>query len=151
MLPIRRRGPFWATSRKLTQVLSAGLCGFCLFCIWSAKARNNLHFWRSCLLKAQKNCVFVNQMAKAKRRYKMKNLITLTAAMLAFGVTATAMSAQSSADTDDDGLLSYNELLAAYPDLTEEIFTAIDTNADGALDADEMEVAQEAGLLPANN
>lgn len=81
----------------------------------------------------------------------MKNLITLTAAMLAFGVTATAMSAQSSADTDDDGLLSYNELLAAYPDLTEEIFTAIDTNADGALDADEMEVAQEAGLLPANN
>lgn len=81
----------------------------------------------------------------------MKKLVTLTAAVFALSVSATAMSAESSADTDGDGLLSYNELLAAYPDLTEETFTAIDTNADGAVDADEMKVAQEAGLLPANN
>ena len=32
--------------------------------------------------------------------------------------------------------------------MTEENFTAIDTNSDGAVDADEMEVATDAGLLP---
>lgn len=79
----------------------------------------------------------------------MKKLMIQTTAVLALTVAATAMSAQSDIDTDGDGLLSYNELLAAHPELTEDAFTAIDTNADGAVDADELKVAQEAGLLPA--
>ncbi len=78
----------------------------------------------------------------------MKNILIQTAAVLALTVTATAMSAQSEIDADGDGLLSYNELLAAYPDMTEAAFMAIDTNADGAVDADELKLAQEAGLLP---
>jgi len=76
----------------------------------------------------------------------MKKIVIQAATVLA--LTATAISAQSEIDTDGDGLLSYNELLAAHPDMTEENFVAIDTNADGAVDADEMQVAGEAGLLP---
>ncbi|HBQ35388.1 MAG TPA: hypothetical protein DD729_00875 [Rhodobacteraceae bacterium] len=79
----------------------------------------------------------------------MKNIVMQTAAVLALTVSATAMSAQSEMDTDGDGLLSYNELLAVNPELTEEAFGAIDTNSDGAVDADELKAAQEAGLLPA--
>lgn len=76
----------------------------------------------------------------------MKKIVIQAATILA--LTATAISAQSEVDTDGDGLLSYNELLAAHPDMTEENFVAIDTNADGAVDADELQVAGEAGLLP---
>ncbi len=76
----------------------------------------------------------------------MKKIVIQTVTVIA--LSATALSAQSEMDADGDGLLSYNELLAAYPEMTEENFTAIDTNSDGAVDADEMKVAEEAGLLP---
>lgn len=76
----------------------------------------------------------------------MKKIVIQAATIIA--LSATAISAQSEIDTDGDGLLSYNELLAAHPDMTEENFVAIDTNADGAVDADEMKVAGDAGLLP---
>lgn len=76
----------------------------------------------------------------------MKKIVLQVATVIA--LTATAVSAQSEIDTDGDGMLSYNELLAAHPDMTEENFIAIDTNADGAVDADEMKLAEEAGLLP---
>ncbi|PIE15778.1 MAG: hypothetical protein CSA68_05105 [Rhodobacterales bacterium] len=79
----------------------------------------------------------------------MKKIAIQTAAILAMGLSATAMSAQSEVDADGDGLLSYNELLAVHPDMTEETFAAIDANGDGAVDADELKAAQEAGLLPA--
>lgn len=75
----------------------------------------------------------------------MKKIVIQAATV--FALTATALSAQSNMDTDGDGLLSYNELLAAHPDMTEEAFVAIDTNADGAVDADELQVAGDAGLL----
>ena len=75
----------------------------------------------------------------------MKKIVIQTVTVIA--LSATALSAQSEMDTDGDGLLSYNELLAAYPEMTEENFTAIDTNSDGAVDADEMTVATDAGLL----
>ncbi len=76
----------------------------------------------------------------------MKKIVIQAATVLA--LTATAISAQSEIDADGDGVLSYNELLAAHPEMTEENFIAIDTNADGAVDADELKVASEAGLLP---
>ena len=78
----------------------------------------------------------------------MKKIVIQTVTVIA--LSATTLSAQSEMDTDGDGLLSYNELLAAYPEMTEENFTAIDTNSDGAVDADEMKVAGDAGLLPTN-
>ena len=51
-------------------------------------------------------------------------------------------------DADGDGLVSYDELVAAYPDVTEAVFLTIDADADGVLTAEEMEAAVEAGLLP---
>ena len=39
---------------------------------------------------------------------------------------------------------------AAFPDLTEETFTAIDANGDGMIDPDELKAAQEAGVLPSD-
>lgn len=76
----------------------------------------------------------------------MKNIVIKAATVLV--LTATVVSAQSEIDTDGDGQLSYNELLAAHPEMTEETFVTIDANADGAVDADELQAAVEAGLLP---
>ncbi|MEZ5731277.1 MAG: EF-hand domain-containing protein [Paracoccaceae bacterium] len=53
-------------------------------------------------------------------------------------------------DADANGLLSMDELKAAYPDLTDEGFAAIDVNADGSVDADELSAAIEAGTITAD-
>lgn len=50
-------------------------------------------------------------------------------------------------DTDANGTLSMAELQVAYPSLTEEGFTAIDANGDGAVDRAEFTAAVEAGVL----
>ena len=46
-------------------------------------------------------------------------------------------------------MYSYPELQAVMPEMTEDDFTVLDTSGDGLLDADEIAVATEAGLLPA--
>ncbi|GKY86820.1 hypothetical protein [Sinisalibacter aestuarii] len=51
-------------------------------------------------------------------------------------------------DADEDGLVTFDELVAAYPDVTEDTFNAADANGDGTLDADELAAAREAGLIP---
>lgn len=76
----------------------------------------------------------------------MKKIALQTAMMIA--LSATALSAQAEVDSDGDGLLSYNEMLAAHPEMTEETFVTIDANADGAVDADELKMANESGLIP---
>ena len=53
------------------------------------------------------------------------------------------------ADTDGNGVYSMEELVAAFPDLTEENFKAADTNADGSIDMEELAAAVEAGHIPA--
>ncbi|QFT59713.1 EF hand [Sulfitobacter sp. THAF37] len=53
-------------------------------------------------------------------------------------------------DTNGDGLLSVTEVQAVYPDITAEQFSAMDLNADGALDKAELVSAQEAGMMPAS-
>lgn len=50
-------------------------------------------------------------------------------------------------DTDGDGLYSMDEMKAAFPDVTEEVLVQIDLNEDGSIDAEELAVAQTAGLL----
>lgn len=50
-------------------------------------------------------------------------------------------------DTDGDGTYSMEELMVVYPALTEDIFVAIDSNEDGAVDAEELAAAQEDGTL----
>lgn len=52
-------------------------------------------------------------------------------------------------DANGDGLLSVSEVQAVYPDITAETFSAMDLNADGALDDAEIVAAQEAGVMPA--
>ena len=69
---------------------------------------------------------------------------------LALGLTPTGMAlAQGLSDMDADGTgnLSLPELQAVYPALTEEGFTAIDANGDGAVDEAELAAAVEAGTL----
>ena len=63
-------------------------------------------------------------------------------------VTTPALFAQ---DANEDGMVTLDELVAAYPDVTEDAFNQADANADGALDADELAAAQEAGILPAGD
>ena len=70
----------------------------------------------------------------------------IIASTLALG--ATAALAQEM-DADGDGLVTWDELSVAMPDVTEETFTLADTNVDGGLDADELQAAVDAGLIPA--
>lgn len=78
----------------------------------------------------------------------MKTRILALAAILTLG--AGAASAQTVvADTDGDGVFSMEELLVAYPDLTEEVFTTMDVDASGSIDADELQAAREQGIIAA--
>lgn len=52
-------------------------------------------------------------------------------------------------DTDGNGVYSFEELVAVFPDLTQEVFSAADADGDGALSADELSAAQAAGNIPA--
>lgn len=75
-------------------------------------------------------------------------ILAIAAAGLVFGTAASAMEAL---DTNGDGVVSYEEMLAAVPTVTEEAFITIDTNGDGTLDADEYAAAEAAGTLPMAN
>lgn len=78
----------------------------------------------------------------------MKKSNIALAAILAFGATAAAAQTMVE-DTDGNGTYSMEELMVAFPDLTEETFTTVDTNADGQVDADELAAAEESGVLVA--
>jgi hypothetical protein len=80
--------------------------------------------------------------------------LTMKTFVLALGAISALAVAQANAqtvvnDTDGNGVYSMEELVVAYPDLTVEAFTAADTNADGAVDAEELAAAIEAGHIPA--
>lgn len=78
----------------------------------------------------------------------MKTRILAFAALCALG--AGAASAQTMVeDTDGDSVYSMEELVAAYPDLTEETFTMMDVDGSGSIDADELQAAREQGLIEA--
>ena len=75
----------------------------------------------------------------------MKALSLTSAALLALASTAIAATEM---DTDGDGAYSFNEVLAAYPTLTEEPFISIDADASGSLNDEELAAALESGVLP---
>ncbi len=80
----------------------------------------------------------------------MRYLIKITAIVPVLALTfGGAAFAAAHLDTDGDGMMSYDELLVAYPDLTEETYGEIDTDDDGAVSADELTAAVEAGTVPA--
>lgn len=74
-------------------------------------------------------------------------LIAPIAVLAALAVPGFAQDAEI--DINGDGMYSYPELQAVMPEMTEDDFTVLDTSGDGLLDADEIAVATQAGLLPA--
>ncbi|MGR3511643.1 MAG: EF-hand domain-containing protein [Paracoccaceae bacterium] len=77
-----------------------------------------------------------------------KRMQWILAGLLGLGVSTAAMAADV-ADTDGDGVYSMEELMVAYPSLTEELFGTIDGNGDGAVDEAELAAAVDAGVLVA--
>ncbi|MEM6941093.1 MAG: hypothetical protein AAF943_07275 [Pseudomonadota bacterium] len=70
-------------------------------------------------------------------------------AAICFCIPAYAMGAGASeVDANGDGILSVAEVQAVFPDVTVEQFAAMDLNSDGALDDNEVQAAQDAGLMP---
>ncbi|WP_415402680.1 hypothetical protein [Tateyamaria sp. SN3-11] len=81
----------------------------------------------------------------------MTKIATLTF-MAALAIPALAMGqGAADLDTNQDGVLTIDEVQASFPEITSDAFSAMDLNADGALDADEIAAAQEAGLMPATD
>ena len=74
----------------------------------------------------------------------MRPLILTLAAVLTASSTLAQM---SDVDTDEDGMASYDEVIAVYPGVTEDQFAEMDTNGDGSLDEAEMTAAIESGSL----
>ena len=72
--------------------------------------------------------------------------VATTAAIIFAAAPAIAIVAEI--DTDGDGVYSLAEVQTAMPDMTFDSFNALDTNADGILDAEEVAAAIEAGLMP---
>ena len=75
----------------------------------------------------------------------MKTLMVTLASVLS--LTTAAFAQMADVDTNEDGMVSFEELVAVYTDVTEEQFAEMDTNGDGNLDAEEMTVAMDAGTL----
>jgi Ca2+-binding EF-hand superfamily protein len=75
--------------------------------------------------------------------------IALVLAPLAVASAAFAQTLPEVADTDGSGNWSLVELQAVWTDLTEEGFAAIDANADGAVDATELQAALDNGVITA--
>ena len=76
----------------------------------------------------------------------------MTRLMIALGLVAgmttlPAFAQEAPADADGNGKWSMEELLATYPNMTEEVFAAMDTNADGEVDPAEFNAATGAELL----
>ncbi|MFZ1728061.1 MAG: EF-hand domain-containing protein [Albidovulum sp.] len=75
-----------------------------------------------------------------------KLVLALSAVAAMAAVQANAQTVVT--DTDGNGTYSLEELTAAYPDMNAAAFSAMDANGDGAIDADELQAAIEAGTLP---
>lgn len=76
---------------------------------------------------------------------KLRKLL-MTLPIVALGLPAIAEDVMI--DVNKDGMYSFPEVQAAMPTMSPEDFTMMDTNGDGLLDADEIAVGVEAGMLP---
>ncbi|MEL7150508.1 MAG: EF-hand domain-containing protein [Pseudomonadota bacterium] len=77
-----------------------------------------------------------------------KRMQLILAGLLGLGVSTAALAAEVE-DADGDGMYSMEELMVAFPTLTEELFGTIDGNGDGAVDEAELAAAVDAGVLVA--
>jgi hypothetical protein len=79
----------------------------------------------------------------------MRKLCTILAASV-IGMAGAAYAASfADIDANGDGAITTEEFAAAYPDATQDTWTAADANGDGALSSDEHVAAVSAGLLSA--
>lgn len=78
----------------------------------------------------------------------MKTKVLFLAAILATAAVQTS-AATLVEDTDGNGTFSMDEMKVTYPDLTAELFAEIDTDASGEASEEELLVAMENGLIPA--
>ncbi|AHD02225.1 hypothetical protein [Leisingera methylohalidivorans] len=69
-------------------------------------------------------------------------------ALLATFVAFSAHAMSAEIDTDGDGKATLVELQAAFPEITEDLFLEIDTNADGFVNDEEMMIAVETEMIP---
>jgi hypothetical protein len=76
----------------------------------------------------------------------MKKFVLALGVLSALGA-APALAQTVVSDTDGNGTYSFEELQAAYPDLNQATFNAVDVNGDGQVDADELQAARESGTL----
>ncbi len=60
--------------------------------------------------------------------------------------TAFAVVQVADVDTNDGGMVSFEEPISVYMDVTEEQFAKMDIDRDGSLDADKMSVELDAGM-----
>jgi hypothetical protein len=67
-----------------------------------------------------------------------------------FAATFAVAATMEAMDANADGMVSFDELLAVMPDVTEEAFSLADSDQDGMIDASEFTAAQDAGILPAS-
>lgn len=77
---------------------------------------------------------------------EMEMRTPILAVAVVFAASA-AFGQMAELDQNSDGMASFDEIVAAYPDVTEDQFAEMDTTGDGNLDEDEMTVAIEAGQL----
>ena len=77
---------------------------------------------------------------------KSSKIFALTAAAL-LAAPAIAQEVDMALDTNGDGMFSFPELAAGYPDLTDEQFTVMDVTGDGLLDSLEVGEAVAAGMI----
>lgn len=77
----------------------------------------------------------------------MKLTIPGIAALTALAASPALAQSIGDIDTDGDGMVSMEEMTAAYPDTTADTFAQVDTNADGLVDESELTAAVDAGLI----
>lgn len=73
----------------------------------------------------------------------------ILATLLGLGAGTVAVAETAVEDANGDGVYSMDELVIAFPTLTEETFGIMDGNGDGAVDPEELAAADAAGLLTA--
>src|SRR5690606_14001643 len=83
----------------------------------------------------------------AMKKIILSSLVVLGLSTAAFAQAATDF---ASVDTDTSGGISLAEAQVAWPDLTEEAFTAADTDGNGELSVAEYDALVAASAAPAN-